>query len=89
MKHFKEGKPGFISDVDGILKNMEHSNQKSMQPDRMVYSVVLESLCTYLVDSDEPGTINWFFRSPEAPFFYWGSWVFGKVSSLPKCSKFC
>jgi hypothetical protein len=47
----KEGQPGFFSDVDGILKTMEHSNQNSMQPDRMVYSIVLESLC----QSDDDG----------------------------------
>lgn len=39
----KEGKPGVISDIEGILHELEHSNQISMQPDRRIYAIVLET----------------------------------------------
>jgi len=42
----KEDKPGFYSEIETVLHEMEYSDETSMQPDRKVYAIALEALFT-------------------------------------------
>lgn len=52
----KESKPGFFSDIDNILDKMEHSDQISIQPDRRVYTIVLEAI--FISDDDNAALLR-------------------------------